>query len=92
MNTLTFMFLLLSPEVFAGDSCYRQCEPWDTFCKSPAQIVATKCRLGVPVHAEACAALGIKNPYVNFRYSLVDALPCTALEGRPTLDVIAEYL
>jgi len=87
-----FFAWLLLPREAKADSCYRECAAWDTFCKSPPQIVATKCRLGVPVYNETCAALGIDNPYVNFRYSLVEGLPCSSIEGRPTKQVITDYL
>jgi len=58
--------------------CYRECEDWDTFCKSPEQIVATKCRLGIPVKQEYCQVLNIPNRYlIRGSGSLVEALPCT---------------
>ena len=87
-----FFAWLLLPREAKADTCYRECAAWDTFCKSPPQIVATKCRLGVPVYNETCAALGIDNPYVNFRYSLVDGLPCSTNEGRSTTAIINDYL
>ncbi len=60
---------------------YRVCESWDTFCKSPSQIVATKCRLGVPVKHEQCEALNIPKHYmVRGGGSLVEGLPVTELE------------
>ena len=58
--------------------CLRECESWDTFCKSPEQITATKCRLGVPVKHEQCEKLNIPKHYmIRGGGSLVEALPCT---------------
>ena len=89
----TIIFLLLS--VFAVNSdageCFTACESWDTFCKSPLQIVATKCRLGVPVNDEQCMALG-----VDTRFSIagqVEGLPCSADKaGTSTLAIIQTLL
>ena len=80
MNKLIFLILWLSPFMALADGdCYRVCESWDTFCKSPKQIVATKCRLGVPVYHEQCKALGISSRYlVRGGGSLVEGMPCSA--------------
>lgn len=77
--TMLSIFPLLSS---AADSCLpATCQAWDTFCKSPKQIIATKCRLGVPVYHSACDALGVdKRLYLRGHGSLVDPLPCTAIE------------
>ena len=77
MKKLIFLIMLISLSVNAGE-CYRVCETWDTFCKSPEQIVATKCRLGVPVYHEACSALGIPKHYtIRGGGDLVQPMPCT---------------
>lgn len=61
---------------FAYADNLRVCESWDTFCKSPKQIVATKCRLGVPVKWEQCEALNIPSHYmIRGGGSLVEGLP-----------------
>ena len=54
------------------------CQSWDTFCKSPKQIVATKCRLGVPVKHEQCKELKVPMRYmIRGGGSLVEGLPVT---------------
>lgn len=72
-----------------SNTCYRTCAAWDTFCKSPAQIVATKCRLGVPVKHGQCEALGIPSHYmVRGGGSLVEGMPCTSLKLNITTDAV----
>ena len=79
LKTILFIYLaMLTFNVTADEICYRVCETWDTFCKSPEQIVATKCRLGVPVYHEACSALGIPKHYtIRGGGDLVQPMPCT---------------
>ena len=73
------MFIILMMFTLpASADCYRVCAEWDAFCKSPEQIVATKCRLGVPVKWDQCKSLGIPTRYmIRGGGSLVDGLPCT---------------
>jgi hypothetical protein len=61
---------------------YKVCATWDTFCKSPEQIVATKCRLGVQVKKEQCAALGINPNFYFFSNSSLEGLPVTTLKEK----------
>lgn len=76
-----YLILLLPSIVFANG--YRECESWDTFCKSPEQIVATKCRLGIPVKWEYCEIVGISKRYlIRGGGSLVEALPYTDDEAK----------
>ena len=76
---MKILLLLFIPTLSFAD-CYRVCETWDTFCKSPKQIVATKCRLGVPVKHEQCKALGISTRYlIRGGGSLVDGMPCSEI-------------
>lgn len=78
MNKFIIMALMLPVTALADNSCYRVCADWDTFCKSPQQIVATKCRLGVPVKHEQCESLNIPTRYmIRGGGSLVDGLPCS---------------
>ncbi len=80
--------------VSAQDSCMRTCASWDTFCKSPPQIMATKCRLGVPVKHGQCEQLGIPAHYmVRGGGSLVEGFPCTTNEtGKSAAAIIKPYL
>ena len=72
-------------------TCFRTCASWDTFCKSPAQIVATKCRLGVPVKHGQCELLGLPSHYmVRGGGSLVEGMPCTAVETNKSTEKLLE--
>ena len=72
-------------------TCFRTCASWDTFCKSPAQIVATKCRLGVPVKQGQCAMLSIRSHYmVRGGGSLVEGMPCTAIKTKKGTEKLLE--
>lgn len=72
------ILLLITFSAYGESNCYRKCAEWDTFCKSPKQIVATKCRLGVPVKHEQCKILSIPSHYlVRGGGSFVDGLPCS---------------
>lgn len=76
MKLIIHTFLIFGFSLTAHADGYRICATWDTFCKSPKQIVATKCRLGVPVKHEECRQLGISYRYlVRGGGSLVDGLP-----------------
>ena len=76
MKKLIFLFLVCAP-AWAYEPCLKECADWDTFCKSPKQVVATKCRLGVPVYHDQCEAVGIdKGWYLRGNGSLVEAMPC----------------
>ena len=83
--------LVLSFVVASCSGTYRQCATWDTFCKTPPQIVATKCRLGVPVYWETCAALGYPQTDWKRAASLRPGLPNTELAGVKTRDVLRHY-
>ena len=75
---LIILISLFSTAVYSDGQCIKECEAWDTFCKSPKQVITTKCRLGVPVYHEQCKELGISSRYlVRGGGSLVDGLPCT---------------
>ena len=72
---------------------FRTCASWDTFCKNPAQIVATKCRLGVPVKHDQCDSLGIPKHYqIRGGGSLVSGLPYSETEGHSTESILKEYI
>jgi len=81
VNMYKYLLLLIPFTIHAQG--YRDCESWDTFCKSPEQIVATKCRLGVPVKWGYCEELNIPKRYlIRGGGSLVEALPVTDYEAK----------
>ncbi len=91
-KSLFIILALFAAQTQAADTGYRQCAGWDTFCKNPAQIVATKCRLGVPVKHSQCKQLGIPSHYmVRGGGSLVTGLPYTENNGTNTKTVLDKY-
>ena len=84
---LVFMFAF-----FTGcTGTYKTCASWDTFCKNPAQIVATKCRLGVPVYHEQCKALGQSNRDTYVDAPLQEGLPVSSqATGKDTITLLRE--
>ncbi|PCJ88576.1 MAG: hypothetical protein COA54_02330 [Thiotrichaceae bacterium] len=93
-SILILAITLIPATASADNNGFRQCAAWDTFCKSPAQIVATKCRLGVPVKHEQCEALGIPGRYmIRGGGSLVEGLPVTTQDTDQSTDqVLADYI
>ena len=86
------MYKLLIIALFSGLAVadgYRQCEKWDSMCKNSAEIVATKCRIGVPVFHDQCDALKIPGFHNANHHSLSEGLPVTAAErSETTLDIL----
>ena len=94
-TSITLLALALTSTAAAAEnSGFRECAAWDTFCKSPAQIVATKCRLGVPVKHDQCRALDIPVHYmIRGGGSLVEGLPVTSLKTDHSTDhVLTNYI
>ncbi len=83
MKYLLLMFFTFSAQAQG----FRDCASWDTFCKSPPQIVATKCRLGVPVNQLTCDSLGYGD-YSRRNGGLVVGLPVSEMELNKTTDEI----
>lgn len=82
------ILFLFSTNTFA----FGHCATWDTFCKLPPEIVATKCRLGVPVEQSTCDLLGYGR-YSQMNGGLVSGLPVSELEyGISTDEILKDYL
>ena len=88
---ISMLFSMLFPFSVNAQG-FRDCATWDTFCKSAPQIVATKCRLGVPVEQSTCDLLGYGH-YSTMSGGLVPGLPVSELEfGVTTNEILKDYL
>ncbi len=85
-------YLILMLLTFSVQAGIKPCASWDTFCKSPPQIVATKCRLGVPVNQVTCDSLGYGD-YSRRNGGLVVGLPVSEMELNKTTDeILNDYI